>query len=184
MASSRLQPTPALFACPPPPPPAAAGLFRRRLFFELAPAVQFAHDLGDVHRVGCFSSLGFFFQLPQDHGARAGAQVAPHEREARAGRQDGAAVGGKPPSWPSRDAAAPSGRRSRRTRIWACSPMFPVSPKVGGTSGACSTLALSPPWEEEPVSASCHRVSGWAQGGLPAVAMTYLLECLEINVPA
>lgn len=28
------------------------SLFEGRLFFELAPAVQLAHDLGDVHRGG------------------------------------------------------------------------------------------------------------------------------------
>lgn len=83
------------------PAPATADLFRRKLSFELAPTVQLAHDLGDVHGVGCFSGLGFFFQLPQDDGARAGTQVAPHEWEAGAGRKDRAAVGGKGTAGPA-----------------------------------------------------------------------------------
>lgn len=63
-------------------------LFGGQLFFELAPAVQLAHDLGNVHGVGCLSSLGFLFQLPEDDGARAGAQVTSHKQEARAERKD------------------------------------------------------------------------------------------------
>lgn len=82
------------FAClsqvPAPATPAMADSFRRQLSFELAPTVQLAHDLGDVHRVGCFPSFGFLLQLPQDDGARAGAQVTPHKWEAGAGRRDGA----------------------------------------------------------------------------------------------
>ena len=70
-------------------------LFGRRLFSELTPAVQLAHDLGDVHRGGRLPRLGFLFQLPQDDGAGAGAQVPPHEREARAGREEGAVSGGQ-----------------------------------------------------------------------------------------
>lgn len=65
------------------------SLFEGRLFSELAPAVQLAHDLGDVHRGGRLPRLGFLFQLPEDDGAGAGAQVPPHEREARAGREEG-----------------------------------------------------------------------------------------------
>lgn len=70
------------------------GLFEGRLFSELAPAVQLAHDLGDVHRGGRLPRLGFLFQLPEDDGAGAGAQVPPHEREARAGREEGVVGGG------------------------------------------------------------------------------------------
>lgn len=62
---------------------------------ELAPPVQLAHDLGDVHSVGCFSGLGFLFQLPQDDRAWAGSQVTPHKREGGAGRKDRLVVGGK-----------------------------------------------------------------------------------------
>lgn len=92
---------------PPPTPPGTVDLFRRQLFFELAPAVQLAHDLGDVHRVGCFPSLGFFLQLPQDDGARAGAQVTPHEREAGAARKE------RTGRW--REATLPARRRARNT---------------------------------------------------------------------
>lgn len=84
-------------------------LFGRQLFSELAPAIQFAHDLGDVHRVGRFPSLGFFFQLPEDDGAWAGAQGTPHEPEARAEREERTVAGGGPRA-PRSDTGTPGGR--------------------------------------------------------------------------
>lgn len=50
-----------------------AALFWRQLSLELAPTVQLAHDLGDVHGVGSLAGPGLLLQLPKDHGARAGA---------------------------------------------------------------------------------------------------------------
>ena len=90
-------------------------LFGRRLFSELAPAVQLAHDLGDVHRGGRLPRLGFLFQLPEDDGAGAGAQVPPQERETRAGREEGVVGGAQ--HWTPGGARPASGgpSSSRRT---------------------------------------------------------------------
>ncbi|KAL0598096.1 hypothetical protein AAY473_033456 [Plecturocebus cupreus] len=91
-----------------PPTPGITDLFRRQLLFlELAPPVQLAHDLGDVHGVGRFSGLGFLLQLPQDDRARARAQVTPHKREGGAGRKDRLVVGGKQHSLPNTDTVTP-----------------------------------------------------------------------------
>lgn len=80
-----------------PPTPGIRNSFgRRQLLFELAPAVQLAHDLGDVHCVGCFSSFLFLFQLPQDDRAWAGAQMTPHKWEGGTTRKDRWVVGKKP----------------------------------------------------------------------------------------
>ena len=113
------------------PPPGSVDLFRRQLPFELAPTVQLAHDLGDVHRVGCLSSLGFLLQLPQDDGAWARTQVTPHKWEAGAGR--GHRIGGqqKATGLPSNDPILPVPEAGLKGQSLDLFPRSPGEPQVG-----------------------------------------------------
>lgn len=70
---SRMFPTPSIKEHALPKPQNSAALFWRQFSLELAPTVQLAHDLGDVHGVGSLSGPGLLLQLPQDHRTRAGA---------------------------------------------------------------------------------------------------------------
>lgn len=67
--------------------PCRAQSLLGRFLRELAPAIQLAHDLRDVHGRGGFFGFGLFFLLPQDDGAGAGAEVTASEWEIGAGQR-------------------------------------------------------------------------------------------------
>lgn len=67
--------------------PCGAQSLLGRFILELAPAIQLAHDLRDVHSRGGFFGFGLFLLLPQDDGAGAGAEVTASERESGAGQR-------------------------------------------------------------------------------------------------
>lgn len=68
--------------------PCRAQSLLGRFLLELAPPIQLAHDLRDVHGGGSFFGFGLFLLLPQDDGAGAGAELTAAKREIGAGQKE------------------------------------------------------------------------------------------------
>lgn len=67
--------------------PCRAQSLLRRFLLELAPPIQLAHDLRDVHGGSSFFGFGFFLLLPQDDGAGAGAEMTASKWEIGTGQK-------------------------------------------------------------------------------------------------